>query len=194
MINEFVKNLSYIINMNQTYAIPFYFMITVIIFFIVINYNQKIYNKSYFLYIIINLPGTLLHELMHFIIGLISLARPTNFSIIPKRKDGYITFGYVGFNNIRWYNAFPTGMAPLLIIPFIPYLFNLYFTEIALMKGSINAYIYSGILGYIFYSLFLSIKPSKPDFQIAFSNFFGIVFYLILTFIFIKNNETLSLF
>jgi hypothetical protein len=51
-----------------------------------------------------------LHELLHFIVGAITNAKPNSFSIIPNR----VKAGSVGFTNIRWYNAIPTALAPLL--------------------------------------------------------------------------------
>lgn len=60
------------------------------------------------------LPGTMLHELLHLIAGLVSNARPVSLSIWPRRVAGGYQLGAVGFSNIRWYNAAIVGMAPLL--------------------------------------------------------------------------------
>ena len=61
------------------------------------------------------LPGTLVHELLHFIVGLILNAKPTSFSVWPrKRGTSTWTMGAVGFANLRWYNAVAVGLAPLL--------------------------------------------------------------------------------
>ena len=69
------------------------------------------------------LPGTIIHELLHLIVGFIFNAKPLYFSIWP-RQDGpnKWTLGAVGFENIRWYNGAPVGLAPL-IAPIIAILF-----------------------------------------------------------------------
>ena len=61
-------------------------------------------------FILTMMPGVFLHELLHFLIGLITNAKPSSFSIIPNR----IQAGSVSFSNITWYNAIPTALAPLL--------------------------------------------------------------------------------
>lgn len=68
-----------------------------------------------FLFILAMLPGTFLHELLHFLVGAIMNARPSSFSIIPNR----VKLGSVTFTNIRWYNAVPAALAPLLGLVFV---------------------------------------------------------------------------
>lgn len=67
-------------------------------------------------YALVTFPGTLIHELQHFVVGLVLNARPASFTLIPsKTPDGSgWTLGSVGFYNIRWYNAFFVSMAPLI--------------------------------------------------------------------------------
>ena len=62
------------------------------------------------IFILVMVPGVFLHELLHFLAGLITNAQPTSFSIIPNR----IRAGSVSFSNVTWYNAIPTALAPLL--------------------------------------------------------------------------------
>ena len=57
------------------------------------------------------LPGTLCHELAHFLVGLLTLARPATLSIVPRGGK----LGEVRLANARWYNAAPTALAPLLL-------------------------------------------------------------------------------
>src|SRR6476660_1899974 len=67
---------------------------------------------------LLSLPGTLAHELLHFLLGTLTLARPVKFSLLPKfHRDGSATLGSVTFTNIRWYNALWVGMAPMLALP-----------------------------------------------------------------------------
>jgi hypothetical protein len=69
------------------------------------------------LYVLVVLPGTILHELTHLIMGFLLGARPAKFSIVPRRKDGGLVLGHVLFARLRWWNAAPVCMAPLLLLP-----------------------------------------------------------------------------
>lgn len=61
------------------------------------------------------LPGTFVHELLHFVVGLVLNARPVSFSVWPRRSGPSTwTMGSVGFANVRWYNGAAVGLAPLL--------------------------------------------------------------------------------
>lgn len=61
------------------------------------------------------LPGTFVHELLHFVVGLLLNARPVSFSVWPRRSgSSHWTMGSVGFANVRWYNGAPVGLAPLI--------------------------------------------------------------------------------
>ena len=92
----------------------FYLILMVVI---LIRIKNATYN-SMLLCALINIPGTVLHELMHFLVGLFLNAKPYNFSLFPKRAEGggYV-MGSVGFTNITKYNAVPAAMAPLLLLP-----------------------------------------------------------------------------
>ena len=43
--------------------------------------------------------------------------QPVRFSVIPRREGRGYVLGSVHFANLRWYNAFFIGMAPLLMLP-----------------------------------------------------------------------------
>lgn len=63
-------------------------------------------------------PGTVAHELLHFIAGLLMGAKPVSLSVIPKRKlDGGWVLGSVLFARLRWWNSVPVGLAPLALVP-----------------------------------------------------------------------------
>jgi len=61
-------------------------------------------------------PGTCAHELCHLGVGWATRGRPVRFSLWPKRKRDSYELGSVTFANMRWYNAFFIGMAPLLLL------------------------------------------------------------------------------
>jgi hypothetical protein len=68
------------------------------------------------LFFLLTLAGTFTHELMHWLVGLLSGARPGGFTIIPVKKAGHWELGSVTLMRVRWYNAAPAALAPLLII------------------------------------------------------------------------------
>jgi len=68
------------------------------------------------LFFVFSAVGTLCHELAHFSVGLLLGADPTGFSIIPRRQGRTWELGSVTFANLRWYNAAPAALAPLLVL------------------------------------------------------------------------------
>ena len=47
---------------------------------------------------LVSLPGTVGHEVLHFLVGTLTLARPVKVSLLPKfHRDGSATLGYVMF-------------------------------------------------------------------------------------------------
>ena len=67
-------------------------------------------------FFLLTAPGTLCHELAHFGAGLLTNAEPTNISLFPRRKGKVWELGSVTFANLRWYNAAPAALAPLLVL------------------------------------------------------------------------------
>lgn len=68
------------------------------------------------------LPGTIAHELTHFLMGIVSGGKPRGFSVIPRRRGKGYVLGSVALANIRWYNGLFIGLAPLLLLPAAAYL------------------------------------------------------------------------
>jgi len=67
---------------------------------------------------LLRLPATIAHELLHFVVGHLVCARPTKFSVWPHRAlGGVYVYGMVEFENVRWWNAAPAALAPLLTLP-----------------------------------------------------------------------------
>ena len=71
-------------------------------------------------FFLLTLAGTLCHELMHYLMGLLTFAKPGRLTVIPVKKAGHWELGSVTLNRVRWYNAAPAALAPILIllIPF----------------------------------------------------------------------------
>lgn len=124
---------------------------------------------------LVNIPGTLLHEAMHFVVGGFLNARPCNFTILPRKNiNGDYVMGSVGFQNIAFYNAVPAALAPLLLLP-IGFYLNRYF--LPLMQPT--------FVNYVLYVLLQTIIvenaiPSRTDFSVASKFFSGIILYSIL--------------
>lgn len=146
-----------------------------ILLVIVLLHLKNATYRSMFMCALVNIPGTLLHELMHFSVGLFMNARPCNFTLFPRRgEDGRYVMGSVGFTNITFYNAVPAAMAPLLLLPIGFY---------------INRYILPQIeptfINYILYVFLQTViienaMPSGADFRVAKKYFLGVVMYGVL--------------
>jgi hypothetical protein len=69
-------------------------------------------------------PGTVAHELLHFLAGWITGAKPVSLSVIPHRThEGGWVLGSVAFANLRWWNSALVGLAPMALLPGSAYLF-----------------------------------------------------------------------
>jgi hypothetical protein len=77
----------------------------------------RAFRRVSWLYVIFVLPGTVLHEGAHWLSGLLLGARPARFSVMPKFERDGICLGHVGFSRLRWWNALPVGLAPLILLP-----------------------------------------------------------------------------
>jgi hypothetical protein len=122
---------------------------------------------------LVSLPGTVGHELLHFLVGTLALARPVKVSLLPKfHRDGSATLGYVMFSNIRWYNALWVGFAPLLATPAALWL--VYYRSLQIPPLSPWELAWS----YVAASLTYSCLPSKADVEIVLSKPVGLFFYL----------------
>ncbi len=75
------------------------------------------------LYAVLTWPGTLAHELLHYLAGLMAGARPVSLTIIPRKETGGIwVLGEVAFARLRWWNSVPVGLAPLALFPLAAWL------------------------------------------------------------------------
>lgn len=146
----------------------FYLILLVII---LVRFKYTTYH-SMWMSSLVNIPGTILHESMHYLVGLVLNARPCNFTIFPRRgEDGNYVMGSVGFRNVTFYNAVPASMAPLLLLP-IGFYINRYVLP-ALPPTFVN---------YVLYVLLQTIiienaVPSRADFRVAGMYVVGVVMY-----------------
>lgn len=145
-----------------------------ILLVIVLVHLKNASYKSMFMCALVNIPGTFLHELMHFLVGLFLNAKPRNFSLVPKRGEGGYVMGSVGFTNITFYNAIPASLAPLLLLP-IGFYINRYLLPM----------IRPTFVNYVLYVLLQTIiienaMPSSADFKVAKMHFLGVILYGVL--------------
>lgn len=146
-----------------------FYLILLVIILMRVKYTTY---RSMWLSSLVNIPGTILHEFMHFFVGMLLNARPCNFTIFPRRgDDGSYVMGSVGFRNVTFYNAVPASMAPLLLLP-IGFYLNRYFLP-ALQPTFVN---------YVLYVLLQTIiienaMPSGADFRVARMYISGMLLY-----------------
>lgn len=149
-----------------------FFLILIVIVLMRMKYATY---RSMWLSALVNIPGTILHETMHFVIGLVMNAHPCNFTLWPKRDlNGNYVMGSVGFRNITMYNAVPAALAPLLLLP-IGYYINRYILPI--MPATLTNYILYVLLQTV---LIENAMPSRADFHVAGLYFTGVIMYSVL--------------
>jgi hypothetical protein len=73
--------------------------------------------RSFWLVSLLALPGTLCHEACHWLVGKLLNGQPKRFTVLPRREGHGFVLGSVALGNLRWYNAFFIGLAPLLLLP-----------------------------------------------------------------------------
>ena len=124
---------------------------------------------------VVNIPGTFLHEMMHFLVGLFMNARPCNFTLLPRRgNDGNYVMGSVGFTNITFYNAVPASMAPLLLLPIGFYINRYVLPQIPPTFANYILYVFLQTV------IIENAMPSGADFRVAKLHFLGVVLYAVL--------------
>jgi hypothetical protein len=72
--------------------------------------------RQFFHIALLGFPGVVLHELMHLVVGVVLLAKPTSMNLIPRRQGNAWLFGSVSFAGLNTFNAAPVAYAPLLLL------------------------------------------------------------------------------
>jgi hypothetical protein len=133
----------------------------------------RMLSASHPFFFIFTLAGTICHELAHFIAGLATGARPTTFTVIPKRTGRQWQLGSVTLSRVTWYNAAPSALAPLLLV-LIPVAAAWYRT-----RGNWTFEPFDLALTLLLAPQFLSFWPSSSDWKIAVRSWpYGIVIAL----------------
>jgi len=110
------------------------------------------------IYALIALPGTLAHELAHFVVAFVLGARPSFPSVIPIRTEHGWRLGSVAFR-VGYARALPIGLAPLLLAPLA-----LWWGKSFLHPASWPLY---GLHVWIVAALLTASLPSTTDFKLA---------------------------
>jgi hypothetical protein len=188
-MNEILKNINLLLNIEPN-ILTILFISTIAIL-LTIKASTNFFENSFIGFFIFSLPGTIAHELMHFLIGLILFAKPVNFSIIPHRgKNNSFTMGSVSFTNVNAINAIPISLAPLLLIPISFY----YFYEIISYLNDISQislldYLYSILFGISIISFISSSIPSSQDIKVALSSKTGLLIYTFIIILILNINK-----
>lgn len=133
--------------------------------------------------ILIRLPGTLLHETAHLLVAFLTGGRPSSFTIVPRRTittsaDGSVrqawVLGSVTLSNPSIISAFPSGLAPLLLLPSAWLLYRNWFTWFT-PDLTHTLLMYVTVVVCIGSSL-----PSSHDLSVAFSRPVGVLLYALL--------------
>lgn len=117
--------------------------------------------RVFWLISLLALPGTMAHETCHWLLGKLLNGRPVRFTVLPRREGRAFVLGAVAFANLRWYNAFFVGMAPLLLLPAAYALFRWRLAAGPTLRGSEAA------LAFLVANLLHGAVPSGQDVRIA---------------------------
>lgn len=128
------------------------------------------------LWALLTFPATLLHELSHALVGLVTFARPASFSLWPKRV-GFSSWrlGYVGFLNLRWWNSGAVAMAPLA-----------WLVVLAALARSVpqvppRVTLQSSVLiGATLVWIWIAVAPGKTDWKLARENWLSALVFLLV--------------
>jgi hypothetical protein len=114
------------------------------------------------LFFVFTVAGTACHELAHFLVGLLVGARPSSLSLWPRRAGRHWQLGSVTLTRVRWWNAAPAALAPLLIV-LLPLGVAWWRTAPGWRFAPLDL-----ALAFLLAPQFLSFWPSPADWKIAF--------------------------
>src|SRR5688572_31757406 len=108
------------------------------------------------LYELLVWPGTVLHELSHWVVALLLGGEPGSLSVVPSRTERGWRLGAVGIRRVRGFNALPIGCAPLLLAPLAAFAF------VHALRVDARSWVHWGLL-YLATSAAVSCLPSFTD-------------------------------
>ncbi|MCM0080921.1 hypothetical protein L4X63_04895 [Geomonas sp. Red32] len=123
-----------------------------------------------------SLPGTILHELSHLVVALVTGGRPVGFSIFPRPGGGSglsqrWVLGSVTISRPSPVSALPTALAPLALLAVSFYLYEHWWNWFGPgLLHTLGMYVTVYLFSY-------SSIPSHEDFKLAASQPLGILLY-----------------
>lgn len=132
------------------------FALVLVITFVIAQYLNASVNHGVWVYAVVTLPGTMLHELAHYLTAAAMGGNPGNFNLIPSGN----TLGSITFTP-NLYNAASVAMAPLLLAPLTAFF--------AAQVAKTNNPLKIGVGGYLSACAWVACTPSAQDFSIAVS-------------------------
>jgi len=109
-------------------------------------------------YALIALPGTLAHELAHFLFALVLAAKPSFPSLVPKRSEHGWRLGSVAFR-AGIVRSVPIALAPLALLPLALAYGVALLAPATWPLAALHAWIVAALLS--------ACLPSRADFRIA---------------------------
>lgn len=110
-------------------------------------------------YALITLPGTVAHELAHYVVALLLRCRPQFPSIIPRKEGRTWRLGSVAFQ-ASFFRSVPVALAPVALAPL-----SLYLLATTLPGKHVDQ---SFLLqGWCITSMFCASLPSRQDWRLA---------------------------
>lgn len=114
-----IPNIQVILFLTQILLMYFFTRLTIyelFAFFRIFTQNEKV---VFSLISLIFLPGTIVHELSHYLIATISMLNVKEVNIIPEFEDNYIKLGNVIYEKKDFIRSMIVGVAPLFFGLFI---------------------------------------------------------------------------
>lgn len=125
------------------------------------------------LYALLAWPGTVLHELSHWLVALVLGGQPASLSVVPVRSERGWRLGAVGIRRVRAWNALPIGCAPLLLAPLAAFAF------VHALRIDASHWAHWALL-YVATSAAVSCLPSLADWKLVWSKPLGSIAYAVL--------------
>jgi hypothetical protein len=143
--------------------IPSWSLVFFVLIFWFIQHKLKRHIR---IWALLTLPATFLHELAHWIVGAALQANPTAMSLWPKKLGSSAwRLGYVSFTDLRWWNAGPIALAPLIWFVLIVVLFK-HLPAI----GAVLSVAQALWLGVGLVWLWIAVAPGSSDWSLAWKN------------------------
>ena len=83
-----------------------FYLILLVVILMRMKYNTY---RSMWLSALVNIPGTMLHEMMHYLVGLFLNAAPCNFPLFPKKNEDGAVASFA--NRVLYQPLFAAGDA-----------------------------------------------------------------------------------